>query len=144
MSEYAQTFPAVCGDLTFYQFPTEQSWAKLFDATPADFIFGFKVPEDITIETWPKYARYGKPAGLPNEHFLSAKALEQFFTSRLKRYAKQVGPLIFEFGTFNKKTFPTLTNFLAVFDPFLAARCRKASVTRSEIRKRKLSYATVP
>ena len=44
LTEYAQTFPTVCGDLTFYQFPSEQYWAKLFDATPSEFIFGFKVP----------------------------------------------------------------------------------------------------
>jgi uncharacterized protein YecE (DUF72 family) len=121
LTEYAQTFPSVCGDLTFYQFPSDQYWAKLFDATPKDFIFGFKVPEDITVETWPKHARYGKRAGLANEHFLNANALEQFFTNRLKPYGKQVGPLIFEFGTFNRKTFPTPADFLAVLDPFLKA-----------------------
>ena len=33
LEEYCQTFPTVCGDLTFYQFPSEQYWAKLFDAT---------------------------------------------------------------------------------------------------------------
>jgi len=119
LTEYAQTFPTVCGDLTFYQFPSEQYWAKLFDATPKDFIFGFKVPEDITVETWPTHARYGKRAGLANERFLNAQALDQFFTSRLTRYGKQVGPLIFEFGAFNKKTFPRPADFLAVLDPFL-------------------------
>jgi uncharacterized protein YecE (DUF72 family) len=119
LEEYAETFPTVCGDLTFYQFPSDQYWAKLFNATPKHFIFGFKVPADITVETWPKHARYGKRAGLPNEHFLNAQALEQFFTSWLKRYGKQVGPLIFEFGTFNKKTFPTPADFLAKLDPFL-------------------------
>ena len=95
LSEYAQTFPTVCGDLTFYQFPSEQYWAKLFDTTPPDFIFGFKVPEDITVETWPKHARYGKRAGLPNEHFLNAQALDQFFTSRLKRYGQTSRPVNF-------------------------------------------------
>jgi len=119
LSEYTKTFPVVCGDLTFYQFPSEQYWAKLFDATPKEFVFGFKVPEDITVETWPTHARYGKRAGLANENFLNAQALEQFFTSRLERYGSQVGPLIFEFGTFNKKTFPTPAAFLAVLDPFL-------------------------
>jgi uncharacterized protein YecE (DUF72 family) len=119
LEEYAEIFPTVCGDLTFYQFPTEQYWAKLFNATPKHFIFGFKVPEDITVETWPKHARYGKRAGLPNEHFLDAKALAQFFTSRLKPYGKQVGPLIFEFGTFNKKIFRPPADFLAKLDPFL-------------------------
>ncbi len=33
----------------------------------------------------------------------------------------QVGPLIFEFGTFNKSTFPTLNDFLGRLDAFLAA-----------------------
>jgi uncharacterized protein YecE (DUF72 family) len=119
LEEYVDIFPTVCGDLTFYQFPTEQYWAKLFDATPKHFIFGYKVPEDITVETWPKHARYGKRVGLANEHFLNAEALERFFTNRLKPYGKQVGPLIFEFGTFNQKTFPNLADFLTKLDPFL-------------------------
>ena len=121
LAEYARTFPTVCGDLTFYQFPSEQYWAKLFEATPESFIFGFKVPEDITVETWPTHARYGKRAGLRNENFLNADAFAQFFTNRLVRYGNQVGPLIFEFGTFNKKTFAKPADFLAVLDPFLGA-----------------------
>ncbi len=119
LTEYCETFPTVCGDLTFYQFPSEEYWAKLFDATPEHFVFGFKVPEDITVETWPKHARYGRRAGLPNESFLNPQILGQYFTSRLKLYGKRVGPLIFEFGTFNKNTFPTSADFLAVLDPFL-------------------------
>ena len=35
--------------------------------------------------------------------------------------ASSVGPLIFEFGTFNKATFPTPADFLARLDPFLEA-----------------------
>jgi uncharacterized protein YecE (DUF72 family) len=34
LSEYGEVFPTVCGDLTFYQFPTEQYWAKFFNAVP--------------------------------------------------------------------------------------------------------------
>jgi hypothetical protein len=29
LEDYAQIFPTVCGDLTFYQSPTAQYWAKL-------------------------------------------------------------------------------------------------------------------
>jgi uncharacterized protein YecE (DUF72 family) len=119
LAEYAETFPTVCGDLTFYQFPTEQYWVKLFDATTENFVFAFKVPEDITVSTWPPHARYGKRAGLANEHFLDPKTLEQFFTKRLEPYGKRVGPLIFEFGAFNKATFPKPGDFLARLDPFL-------------------------
>jgi uncharacterized protein YecE (DUF72 family) len=119
LAEYAETFPTVCGDLTFYQFPSEEYWAKLFDATPSAFIFGFKVPEEIRVSTWPKHARYGRRAGLANERFLDPETLQRYFTSRLEAYRKRVGPLIFEFGTFNKSTFPTRSDFIARLDPFL-------------------------
>ena len=79
------------------------------------------MPEDITVATWPKHARYGQRAGRANEHFLDAKVFEQFFARRLEPYRDQVGPLIFEFGTFNKSTFPTPADFMAKLDPFLAA-----------------------
>ncbi len=120
LSEYAQIFPTVCGDFAFYQFPSVEYWQRLFDAAPAPFVFSFKVPEDITVAVWPKHARYGKRAGLPNEHFLNAMPFTQFFAKRLEPYGEQVGPLIFEFGTFNKSTFPTVDDFLARLDPFLA------------------------
>jgi uncharacterized protein YecE (DUF72 family) len=86
LAEYAETFPTVCGDLTFYQFPSEQYWAKLFEATPPGFVFAFKVPEDITVPVWPKHARYGARSGLANEHFLDAKTFERFFIKRLEPY----------------------------------------------------------
>jgi uncharacterized protein YecE (DUF72 family) len=121
LSEYAETFPTVCGDLTFYQFPIEESWAKLFNATPENFVFGFKVPEDITVSTWPKHARYGRRAELPNQHFLDPEMLRRFFTSRLEPYGKRVGPLIFEFSTFNKSTFAKPADFIARIDPFQKA-----------------------
>jgi uncharacterized protein YecE (DUF72 family) len=119
LAEYAEVFPTVCGDLTFYQFPSERYWAKLFDAVPDNFIFGFKVPEDITVSVWPKHARYGRKAGLQNESFLNAEVLQRYFTSRLEQYCDRVGPLIFEFGTFNKATFPTRADFIARLEPFL-------------------------
>src|SRR3954467_3701575 len=59
LAEYAETFPTVCGDLTFYQFPSPPFWAKLFGATPRTFTMAFKVPEEITVVRWPKHARYG-------------------------------------------------------------------------------------
>jgi uncharacterized protein YecE (DUF72 family) len=121
LSEYAATFPTVCGDFAFYQFPSEEYWGRLFSQTPAHFLFGFKVPESITVSTWPTHTRYGERGGEKNEHFLDAKAFELFFTKRLDPYKAQVGPLIFEFGAFNKSTFPTPGDFMSCLDPFLAA-----------------------
>ena len=121
LTEYAATFPTVCGDFAFYQFPSDEYWARLFEATPPGFLFGFKAPEDITVAAWPKHARYGTRAGGENEHFLDAKTIERFFARRLAPYKDQVGPLIFEFGTFNKGAFPTPGDFMGRLDPFLAA-----------------------
>src|SRR6516225_5346041 len=45
LREYAETFLTVCGDFAFYQFPTQDFWAKLFANTPERFRFTFKVPE---------------------------------------------------------------------------------------------------
>jgi uncharacterized protein YecE (DUF72 family) len=121
LSEYAETFPTVCGDFAFYQFPTQEYWDRLFSQTPGDFTFALKVPEDITVSTWPKHARYGRRAGLANESFLNAQTFEQFFARRLEPHRKLLGPLIFEFGTFNKTTFPTPGDFMARLDLFLTA-----------------------
>ena len=30
LAEYAETFPIVCGDFSFYQFPSDAYWRKLF------------------------------------------------------------------------------------------------------------------
>jgi uncharacterized protein YecE (DUF72 family) len=121
LSEYARTFPTVCGDFAFYQFPSAEYWARLFESTPPGFTFGLKVPEDITVAKWPGHARYGTKAGEPNEHFLDPKTFEQHFARPLRPHGARLGPLIFEFGTFNKATFPNPGDFYAELDPFLAA-----------------------
>src|ERR1041384_1169076 len=42
LNEYAQTFPSVCGDFTFYNFYSQEFFAQLFDQVPKSFLFGFK------------------------------------------------------------------------------------------------------
>lgn len=121
LAEYAATFPVVCGDFAFYQFPTPDYWRRLFESASESLRFAFKVPEDVTVAKWPGHARYGKRAGNPNEGFLDAKLFETFFARRLEPYADRVACLIFEFGTFNKATFPTVDDFLSRLDTFLGS-----------------------
>jgi uncharacterized protein YecE (DUF72 family) len=116
LSEYATVFPAVCGDFAFYQFPTEAFWAKLFRQTPATFQFGFKVPEQITVETWPVHPRYGALAGRKNPAFLDAEMLEMSLLRALEPYRAQTGVLIFEFG---KQRDIELREFVRGLDLFL-------------------------
>src|SRR5262245_19648599 len=42
LAEYALTFPIVCGDFAFYQFPSVEYWQRLFEGTPDSLLFGFK------------------------------------------------------------------------------------------------------
>jgi uncharacterized protein YecE (DUF72 family) len=111
----------VCGDFAFYQFPTPEYWERLFGGVPESLQFAFKVPEEITVPRWPGHARYGPRAGKDNDGFLNAELFQVLFTNRLESYADRVATLIFEFGTFNKSTFPTVDHFLDQLDPFLAA-----------------------
>lgn len=120
LAEYAETFPVVGGDFAFYQFPSESYWAKLFGETPGTLSFALKVPEDLTVPTWPKHARYGVRAGEPNRGFLDAGLFRELFADRLAPHRDRVACLMFEFGTMNKGAFADAGDFLARFDPFLA------------------------
>ena len=117
LSEYAGIFPTVCGDFAFYQFPTEAFWAKLFRHTPEGFRWGFKIPEQITVPTWPVHPRYGALAGRENPTFLDAALLEQSLLRALEPYRKQTGVLIFEFGTMRGVN---PAEFIRLLDPFLS------------------------
>jgi uncharacterized protein YecE (DUF72 family) len=121
LKEYAQTFPTVCGDFSFYQFPAEAFWRRLFALAPENFRFAFKVPEQITCRTFPAHARYGPQAGRENESFLDAELLKRMFLQPLEPYRSKTALLILEFGTFSGRTFTGVEEFLARLDPFLAA-----------------------
>lgn len=118
LAEYGEVFPVVCGDFSFYQFPTPAFWQRLFGAAPASLGFAFKVPEEITVRQWPSHARYGARAGLRNSTFLDAHLFRTGFTDALAPYASRVQALIFEFGAVAR---PSLDEFLSELEPFLAA-----------------------
>ena len=99
LAEYAETFPVVCGDFSFYQFPPPEYWSKLFASAPATLRMALKVPEEVTAEVFPKHARYGPRAGMVNESYLNAGALAALFLEPLQPYRSRLAPLIFEFGS---------------------------------------------
>jgi len=120
LAEYAETFPVVGGDFSFYQFPSEAYWRRLFGSAPATLRYAFKVPEQITVKTYPTHARYGARGGLENPSFLDAGLLQDAFLRPLEVYREQVAALIFEFGTFSKKSYVQAADFVAELDRFLA------------------------
>jgi uncharacterized protein YecE (DUF72 family) len=121
LSEYAETFPIVCGDFSFYQFPSESYWRKLFGSAPATLQFAFKVPEDVTVKQFPRHPRYGGRAGDNNSSFLDAALFQTAFLDLLAPYRPRVAALILEFGNFARQCYPDVGAFLQELDPFLAA-----------------------
>jgi len=121
LAEYAATFPVVCGDFSFYQFPSEQYWQRLFHSAPASLKYAFKVPEEITVKMFPIHPRYGARAGESNPAFLDALLLRNVFLDLLEPHREQIAVLVFEFGTFGKQTFRDVGAFLAQLDLFLGA-----------------------
>lgn len=121
LAEYAEVFPVVGGDFSFYQFPGEDYWARLFGGSPKRLKFALKVPEDITVAVWPGHARYGTRGGKENPAFLDAKVFEAAFAKRLLPHRERVACLIFEFGTFSKKAMPSAEAFRERLGLFLDA-----------------------
>ena len=121
LREYAETFPIVCGDFAFYQFPSDDYWRKLFSLAPPTFKFALKAPEQITAKAYPVMPRYGALAGTQNETFLSAHTFRELFLRPLWPYRDRTAVIIFEFGAFGLKSMDDLSEFLDTLDPFLAS-----------------------
>lgn len=121
LNEYAGTFPIVCGDFSFYQFPSETYWQRLFASAPPSLQYAFKVPEEVTVKIFPTHPRYGPRAGEENPTFLNPELFRNAFLDLLQPYRERVAVLIFEFGAFSKQTCRDAGEFLAQLDPFLAS-----------------------
>ncbi len=117
LAEFAETFPIVCGDFSFYQFPTSEFWHKLFSGAPPSLKFVLKVPEEVTVEVFPKHPRYGARAGMANDSYLNANALAALFLEPLEPYRDRIAALIFEFGARGASPH----EFVSHIDPLLSA-----------------------
>lgn len=121
LAEYAASFPIVCGDFSFYQFPSESYWQRLFSSATASLKYALKAPEDITVKMFPTHPRYGGRAGEGNPSFLDALLFRNAFLDPLLPYRDRIAVLIFEFGTFSKQTYANAGEFIADLEPFLLA-----------------------
>jgi uncharacterized protein YecE (DUF72 family) len=103
LSYYATRFDTVELDNTFYRTPAISTVKGWYAKTPPGFLFAAKVPQVITHE----------------------KALvdcDQDFHDFLKamdNLGEKLGPLLLQFGYFNRKAFPGVNEFLARLVPFL-------------------------
>ena len=100
---YAERYPVVEVDSTFYHSPSRKLVQGWRDRTPDNFGFSLKVPQAITHEKI-----------LLN----CAKEVDAFIASA-RVLEKKLKCCLLQFGYFNKKAFATLDPFLERLDPFL-------------------------
>ena len=103
LSFYATKFDTVEVDSTFYRTPSASTVRGWYAKTPKDFIFALKVPQQITHE------KVLHDCDADFKAFLAAADL----------LGEKLGPVLFQFGYFNKKAFAGLDEFLARLLPFL-------------------------
>jgi uncharacterized protein YecE (DUF72 family) len=121
LREYADTFPIVGGDFSFYQFPSEAYWKRLFALAPEELRFAFKVPEEITVQAFPSHPRHGGRSGLRNPSYLDPALFAEAFLGRLAPYRERISALILEFGTFSKQGYAHVRDFVQDLSRFLSA-----------------------
>ena len=133
LAEYAETFPIVCGDFAFYQFPTVEFWKRLFGTSPAHLRFTFKIPEEITAPMFANHPRYGTRGGSPNPNFLSRPLFEKMFLGPLAPHERRTPLLILEFGAVCGDVFSPaeFTDQLALFLDGLPHQIRYAVEIRN-------------
>ena len=91
LEEYAQVFKTVCVDAGYYRFPTDETLPKLVKQVPDDFLFSFKVTDEITTKRFTNLPRHGARAGTENENFLSAELFKNLFLGPLESSRENVG-----------------------------------------------------
>ena len=103
LSYYASKFQTVEIDSTFYGTPSASTVASWNEKTPADFIFAVKVPQLITHEK------------------VLADCDSEFeeFVKTMDILGPKLGPMIFQFPSFDRLRFSKQESFLTALTPFL-------------------------
>ena len=119
LAEYAEVFKTVCVDAAYYKFPDQRYLEGMVSQVPDDFLFGFKVTDEITIRKFTNLPRFGLRAGKPNENFLNADLFTTAFLKPCEPLKKNVGILLFEFSKFYPSDYQHGRDFVADLDRFL-------------------------
>lgn len=103
LSYYATQFATVEVDSTFYGCPSPTTVSNWSARTPDDFIFSVKVPQVITHD----------------KALLDCDAEFEEFVKTMDILGPKLGPMVFQFPSFDRWKFPRQDSFLAVLTPFL-------------------------
>jgi uncharacterized protein YecE (DUF72 family) len=103
LSFYATKFDTVELDNTFYRTPALSTVKGWYAKTPPGFIFAAKIPQVVTHE------KVLVDCDEDLAHFLKT----------MDALGEKLGPLLFQFGYFNRSKFKSGNEFLSVLKPFL-------------------------
>ena len=103
LSYYATKFETVEVDSTFYRTPSPATVKGWNAKTPPGFVFAAKVPQIITHE----------------KVLVDCDADFKQFLETMDLLGEKLGPLLFQFGYFNRNAFGGVNDFLARLKPFL-------------------------
>jgi uncharacterized protein YecE (DUF72 family) len=103
LSYYATQFATVEVDSTFYGCPSARTVNNWAARTPDSFIFSVKVPQVITHE----------------KVLVDCDSDFEEFVKTIDILGPKLGPIVFQFPSFDRWKFPKQDNFLAVLIPFL-------------------------
>jgi uncharacterized protein YecE (DUF72 family) len=103
LSYYATKFNVVEVDSTFYRAPAASTVEGWSSKTPAEFLFAAKIPQAITHE----------------KVLVDCADDLNHFVKTMDILGEKLGPMLFQFGYFNKVAFPGLSDFLKRLVPFL-------------------------
>jgi uncharacterized protein YecE (DUF72 family) len=103
LTYYATQFATVEIDSTFYGCPSSSTVSKWAARTPEDFLFCVKVPQVITHE----------------KVLVDCDSEFEEFVKTMDILGPKLGPMVFQFPSFDRWKFPKQESFLAVLAPFL-------------------------
>ncbi len=103
LSYYATQFATVEVDSTFYGCPSATTVNNWNARTPEDFAFSVKVPQIITHE----------------KALVDCDSEFEEFVKTMNILGPKLGPMVFQFPSFDRWKFPKQESFLAVLIPFL-------------------------
>ncbi len=103
LTHYATQFATVAIDSTFYGCPSARTVSNWSARTPEDFLFCVKIPQIITHE----------------KVLVNCDSEFEEFVKTMDILGPKLGPIIFQFPSFDHWKFPKQESFLAVLAPFL-------------------------
>jgi uncharacterized protein YecE (DUF72 family) len=103
LSYYATQFATVEVDSTFYGCPSARTVSNWDARTPDGFIFSVKIPQVITHE----------------KGLVDCDSEFEEFVKTMDFLGPKLGPMVFQFPSFDRWKFPKQDTFLAVLIPFL-------------------------